>query len=281
MTFFDALCHTFGTMATGGFSTKNLSIGYYDSNYIKWVITFFMIFSGVNFALYYSIYKLKNMSAFFKDEELRFFLSIIVTATLFVSMSLFNSGYQELSIEMVTDAAFQVVSVITTTGYATINYDLWPLAVKIMLLLLMFVGGCAGSTTGSVKAGRILILCKEMIRQLKMMHNPRVVSRIKISKKGLETKILINTMVFFFTFVMLTILSAVILSLDQVDFVTALTASAATLTNVGPGFGLVGPSENYAFFGNFSKIYMSFLMLLGRLELYTVLVLLNPVFWKK
>lgn len=281
MTFFDSLCHTFGTMATGGFSTKRLSIGYYDSYYIQWVIIIFMFLAGINFALYYTIYHFKNFKVFLKDSEFRLYALIVSVTTILTVSMLYYEGYGQNFLKTFTDSAFQVVSVITTTGYASLDYNNWPTVTLITLFALMFIGGCAGSTAGSIKVGRILILLKYMLQEFKKAIHPKAVTVTKIGGKLVEEKQLLNVMIFFFIFISIFIISALVISLDNVDFVTALSASAATLCNVGPGFNLVGPAENYSFFSNFSKIYMSFTMLLGRLELYTVLVLLNPIFWKK
>ncbi len=281
MTFFDSLCHTFGTMATGGFSTKRLSIGYYDSYYIQWVIIIFMFLAGINFALYYTIYHFKNFKVFLKDSEFRLYALIVSVTTILTVSMLYYEGYGQNFLKTFTDSAFQVVSVITTTGYASLDYNNWPTVTLITLFALMFIGGCAGSTAGSIKVGRILILLKYMLQEFKKAIHPKAVTVTKIGGKVVEEKQLLNVMIFFFIFISIFIISALVISLDNVDFVTALSASAATLCNVGPGFNLVGPAENYSFFSNFSKIYMSFTMLLGRLELYTVLVLLNPIFWKK
>lgn len=281
MTFFDSLCHTFGTIATGGFSTKRLSIGYYDSYYIQWVIIIFMFLAGINFALYYTIYHFKTFKMFFKDSEFRLYALIVSITTILTVSMLYYEGYGQNFFKTFTDSAFQVVSVITTTGYASLDYNNWPTVTLVTLFALMFIGGCAGSTAGSIKVGRILILLKYMLQEFKKAIHPKAVTVTKIGGKVIEEKQLLNVMIFFFIFITIFIISALVISLDNVDFVTALSASAATLCNVGPGFNLVGPAENYSFFSNFSKMYMSFTMLLGRLELYTVLVLLNPIFWKK
>lgn len=281
MTFFDSLCHTFGTLATGGFSTKNASIGHYDSFFIQWVIIIFMFLAGINFALYYLMFHTKTIKTFFKDAELRLYALIVSIATIITMSMLYFEGYGENFLKTFTDSAFQVVSVITTTGYASLNYNSWPTVTLVTLFALMFIGGCAGSTAGSIKVGRILILLKYMLQEFKKAIHPKVVTVTKIGDKVVEEKQVINVMVFFFMFITIFIVSALVISLDNVDFLTAISASAATLCNVGPGFNLVGPVENYGFFSNFSKMYMSFTMLLGRLELYTVLVLLNPIFWKK
>lgn len=281
MTFFDSLCHTFGTMATGGFSTKRLSIGYYDSYFIQWVTIIFMFLAGVNFALYYAVFHAKSLKVFLRDSEFKLYSLIVSIATILTVTMLYLEGFGENFFKTFTDSAFQVVSVITTTGYASLDYNNWPTITLITLFALMFIGGCAGSTAGSIKVGRILILLKYMLQEFKKAIHPKIVTVTKIDGRVIEEKQLLNVMIFFFIFITIFIFSALVISLDNVDFVTAMSASAATLCNVGPGFNLVGPAGNYSFFSGFSKLFMSFTMLLGRLELYTVLVLLNPIFWKK
>ena len=280
MTFYDSLCHTFGTLATGGFSTKNLSIGHYDNLYIHWVITLFMLLSGVNFSLYYVFYKHKSIKIFFKDEEFKLYTTILFAATAITTFVLFKNSPDTGFLKSLTDGAFQVVSIMTTTGFATVNFDAWPDILKLILLGLMFIGGCAGSTGGAIKVGRILVLLKQSSQELKKIIHPKIVTKTKICNKVIEDKQVLNILQFFFIFIVIFMVSTIILARNNVDFITAMSASAATLTNVGPGFNLVGPLGNYSFFGSFDKLYMSFLMLLGRLELYTVLVLFNPLFLK-
>ncbi len=281
MTFFDALCHAFSTISTGGFSTKNLSIGYYDSNYIKLVITAFMFFSGINFALYYPVYKNRNLKIIYKNSEFRLYALTIILATSFIFLVLSLFPFDGSIGENILNAAFQATSVITTTGFVSHDYNLWPDSLKLLIFALMFTGGTTGSTSGSIKTGRYLILLKQTALEMKKNLHPKSISKLKIGEKVIEERLILNVMQFFFMFIIIFIFSAIILSFQGIDFITALTASAASITNVGPGFNLAGPMENYSFFSSFNKIYLSFLMLIGRLELFTVLVLFNPVFWKK
>lgn len=281
MTLFDSMCHTFGTLATGGFSTKNLSIGYYDNSYaIQWIITIFMFLSGANFALYYMALHNKNIKYFWKNEEFRLYSYIVLGSTLIISIVLFMDNYNSIK-DAITLAAFQVVSIITTTGYATCNFDKWPVLAKSIIFVLMFIGGCAGSTGGSIKVGRILVLLKQTQLELKRAIHPRVISPLKIQDKFVPENVVTNILQFFFIYIFIFMVSSIILSGFGLDLVSALTAVAATLGNVGPGLNLVGPAENFSFIPSLGKYILSFLMLLGRLELYTVLVIFSPVFWKK
>ncbi len=281
MSFYDALCHAFSAFATGGFSTKNLSIGHYDSAYIQWVITLFMFLAGITFSLYYPFYRTKKLKVFYRHEEFRLYSFIVIAAVSFTTVILFLYSDGQKFSKVLLDSAFQVISIITTTGFSTVDYDLWPETLRIFIFGLMFIGGCTGSTVGSIKIGRFLILFKQMSQEFKRIIHPKIVVKTKVSDKVIDDKHILNIMQFFFIFIFIFIISAVIISFDDLDFVTALSAAAASITNVGPALGLAGPMENYSAFSNFNKIYLSFLMLLGRLELYTVLVLLNPVFWKK
>lgn len=281
MNFFDSLCHAFSAIATGGFSTKNLSIGHYDSNYIQWIITMFMFMSGINFALYYPVYKNKNFKSFYKNQEFKLYSLIVGASIVFTTVVLIKYYPENGFFQNFLDSSFQIVSIITSTGFATVDYNLWPEAVKVLLFAIMFIGGSTGSTVGSIKVGRYLILFKQTAQEIKKILHPKAVTKTKVGDKVIEDKMILNILQFFFMFIFIFIVSAIVISFQRIDFITALTASAASLTNVGPGLSMVGPMETYSHFNNFNKIYLSFLMLLGRLELYTVLVLLNPVFWKK
>ena len=281
MTFFDSLCHAFSTVATGGFSTKNLSIGYYDSNYINWIITIFMFLSGINLVLYYPAYKNKNLKSFYNNSEFKLYSLIIGISVFFTTLVLYNYYPDSNLLTNFSDAAFHIISVITSTGFSTLDYDLWPEVLKVLLFTIMFIGGSTGSTVGSIKIGRYLILFKEAAQEIKKILHPKAVTKTKIGDKVIKDKMILNILQFFFLFMLIFIISAIIISFQRIDFITALTASAASLTNVGPGLSMVGPIETYSHFNNFNKIYLSFLMLLGRLELYTVLVLFNPGFWKR
>lgn len=280
MPLFDALCHTFGTLATGGFSTKNASIGYYTNPLIHWVIIVFMFLSGANFALHYLALKGKDIKTFWKNGEFRLYLSItLLFISILTAVLIFTS---ELSFgTSLRQAAFQVISIMTTTGYATADFDLWPYLGKTLLVLLMFVGGCSGSTGGSIKVGRILILLKQYRLEMQRAMHPRAIFNAKINGKSISSEMVINVQQFFFIYIAITAISVVIMSAMGLDLISAFTAVAATIGNVGPGLGKVGPTQNYSFVPAIGKYYLSFLMLLGRLELYTVLVLFLPSFWKK
>lgn len=278
MNFFDALCHTFGTMATGGFSTKNLSIGYYDSAYIQWVIILFMFAAGVNFALFYLALS-KKINSFWQSEEFRFYLFITVGSMLiiFIYLMLKQQGGIE---ETMRAAAFQVVSIITTTGYMTADYEKWPVFTKIILFILMFVGGCTGSTGGSIKVGRLLILLKHTSVEIFRLIHPRSVRYLKIGNKTIQDGVIINVLQFFFLYILIFFAGTAIMAALGLDIIESMTSVSATLGNVGPGLGDVGPAGNYAAVPVAGKWVLSLLMLLGRLEIFTVLVLFLPEVWK-
>lgn len=279
MTFYDALCHTFATMATGGFSTKNQSVGYYDSAYIHWIITIFMFFSGANFALYYQAV-VHRTNSFWKNEEFRFYLYIVVgaTAIIFVNLMLNMPGGWERTFR---ESAFQVVSIITTTGFATVDFDKWPSLSRMILFILMFIGGCSGSTSGAIKVGRILILFKHTLVEISRLIHPRSVKYLKIGGKIVPDTLVINVLQFAFLYIAIFFTGAVIMGAFGLGFTEALTSVATSLGNCGPGLGSVGPTANFAHLPSLGKLFLSLLMLIGRLEIYTVLVLLTPQVWKK
>lgn len=280
MPLFDALCHTFGTLATGGFSTKNASIGHYSSPLIHWVIIVFMFLSGANFALHYQAFRGRSLKAFWRNNEFRMYLYFVLLSIFLISGDLLINNRHGLE-KVLREASFQVVSIITTTGYATADFDKWPLLSQALLVTLMFVGGCAGSTGGSIKVGRLLVLLKQSYLELQRAIHPRAILNTKVDGKAFSQEILINIMQFFFIYIAIAAISIVFMAALGLDLVTAFTSVAATLGNVGPGLGGVGPTQNYYFVSAVGKYYLSLLMLLGRLELYTVLVLLAPSFWKK
>ncbi|MGB4504885.1 MAG: TrkH family potassium uptake protein [Syntrophaceticus sp.] len=278
MPFFDSLCHTFGTLATGGFSIKNASIGYYEQASIQWVITIFTFLSGANFALYYQALRGRSLKAFWKNEEFRFYAAIVLVATALIAFdtsSLFSSME-----ELIRTSAFQVVSIITTTGYSTSDFNLWPYMSQALLVMLMFIGGCSGSTSGSIKVGRILILLKQGVLEVRKLIHPRGVFTVKIDGKNISHDLVSNVMQFFFFYVVIFAVSGIAMTAMGLDLKTAFTSVAATFGNVGPGLGLVGPAGNYAAITGQGKILLSFLMLLGRLEIYTVFVMFSPSLWE-
>jgi len=279
MTLYDALCHTFTTMPTGGFSTKNTSVAHFDSVYFDAVIIFFMLLAGINFSLHYQMLRGKTL-AFWQDSECRFFLGAVVLLTLAVSFNVFGTVYRSIG-EAVRYGAFQVVSIVTTTGYVTADYEKWPAMSQLILLLCMFLGASAGSTGGGMKCLRIMLCFKFCYKELFSLVHPHAVSHIKIGGKTVPDDVMRSVLGFLALYMGLFALSSVLLAGLGVDFTTAFTAVAATIGNVGPGFGMVGPVENYAQIPVLGKWLLIWCMLLGRLEIFTVIILMVPEFWRK
>lgn len=276
--FFDSLCITFGTMATGGFAPLNASIAHFSSAYVHYIIIFFMTLAGINFNLHYWALR-GNPVRYFKNPEFRLFISIIIGATLFITLIRILSG-TTLSEETVRDSLFQTVSIITTTGFITKDYELWPAATQIMLFLLMFVGGCASSTGGAIKNVRILVLFKYIGVEVKKLFYPRGVFTVKLEGKSVAENLVSNIMAFVILYFLFFIFGTVAVSCTGMDMISAAGAVAATLGNVGPGLGTVGPMDNFADVPVLAKWILSFLMLAGRLEIFTVVVLFTGRFWK-
>jgi trk system potassium uptake protein TrkH len=279
MDWFDAFCHTFGTMATGGFSTKNASIGYYNSALIDYIIITFMIIAGMNFALHYRALRGKFL-IYFKDREAIFFLLVILIAIFFVSIDVFHTAGNDLFFT-VQKSAFQVVSILTTTGYATADYEQWSVSSHIILFILMFMGGCAGSTGGGMKIIRSLILIKFGLNEIKRLIHPQAVLPVHVGNLAVSREIVTNIAGFFLLYISLFVIGILIMSGLGLDFETAFGSVAATINNIGPGLGDVGPTDNYASIPIIGKWFLSFLMLAGRLEVFTVLILFTPSFWRK
>lgn len=279
MTLFDAVCHTFGTMATGGYSTKNASVGYYDSAYIQWVITLFMFIAGANFTLHYRALR-GDMRCFWKNPEFRFYTGVVVVFTLLVTVCIYGRQYDSL-LQALRFAAFQVVSVCTTTGFATADYELWLPFSQALLLFLMFLGGCAGSTSGGIKCMRVMLLLKQGYHELFRLVHPHAVKRIKLGGKSVSEEVIAGVWGFFILFTVLFIISGMVLAACGLDLLTAFSAVIACIGNVGPGFGTVGPAENFAHLPGVAKWVLMLCMLLGRLEIFTVFILFIPEFWRK
>ena len=277
MDFFDSLCHAFATMATGGFSTKNDSIAGF-APYTQYVITLFMILAGINFTLHYLALH-RKFDKLWTNQEFKTYLGIIVIVTMFITLGLiWDQGWEIES--AFRDALFSVVSILTTTGFVNNNYLLWPSFLWMLLFALMFVGGSAGSTGGGIKVVRHMLLIKNSWIELKRAMHPNAIIPVKFNGKSVSQQIIFNVMAFFLLYVMIFAFGTLIMSLIGYDFETSIGATIASLGNIGPGIGGVGPVENYAFFSPFAKWFMAFLMLLGRLELFTVLIILSPAFWK-
>jgi len=279
MSLFDALNHTFTTMATGGFSTKDASIGAFNSPYFDAVITLFMFMAGINFALHYQMLK-GNLKSFFKDTEFLFYLGVV---GFFITLVVINLKFfaQKPLTDAIRYGSFQVVSIVTTTGYGTADFELWPQFSQYTLLLLMFIGGCAGSTGGSIKNIRILLLIKYAYYELYKLIHPRAIISIKIRDKMVSEDILQGVLGFFLLYMAVFVVSSLFMALLGLDMITAISSVAATIGNVGPGLGMVGPTDNYAHIPFLGKWLLSLCMLIGRLEIYTVLIFFIPEFWKK
>ncbi len=279
MSLFDALCHTFTTMPTGGFSTRNASVAHYDSVYFDCVIILFMLLAGINFSLHYQMLRGKTL-AFWQDSECRFFLGTVLVLVCLVGWDVFKSVYATIG-EALRYGAFQVVSIVTTTGFATADYEQWPAMSQLILLLSMFIGASAGSTGGGMKCLRIMLCFKYCYKELFSLVHPRAVSLIKIGGKTVPDDVMRSVLGFMALYVGLFAISSVVLAGTGVDFITAIGAVAASIGNIGPGFGMVGPAENYAAIPAFGKWLLAWCMLLGRLEIFTVIILVVPEFWRK
>jgi trk system potassium uptake protein TrkH len=276
---YDAFCHTFTTMPTGGFSTKNASIAHFDSVYFDCVLIFFMLTAGINFSLHYQLLKGKPLS-FWQDSECRFFLGTVVLLVILVSLDVFGTVYETIG-QALRFGTFQVVSIVTTTGYATADYEKWPAMSQLILLLCMFLGASAGSTGGAMKCLRIMLGFKYCYKELFSLIHPHAVSHIKIGGKTVSDDVMRSVIGFLALYVGLFALCSILLAGLGVDFVTSFSAVATTLGNVGPGFGMVGPADNFAQIPYLGKWLLIWCMLLGRLEIFTVIIFVVPEFWRK
>jgi trk system potassium uptake protein TrkH len=278
MTLYESLIHTFGTVATGGFSNRALSVGAYANPWIHYIILAFMFLSGVNFALYYRAVHTKKISEIFKDPELRTYAGIAAVATLIIWVNLAGTYGAGQSLH---HSAFQVVSVMTTTGYVTADFDLWPELSKGVLLLLMFVGPCSGSTGGSVKVVRYMVVAKSISRELSQMVHARAVLPIRIGGRVIPESTVRNVLVFMALYMLCALAGTMYMLYCGLSMVEAISAVAATLGNVGPGLGSIGPSLSFAAVPDSGIAVLTALMMLGRLELFTVFVTVTPGFWRR
>ena len=279
MPLFDSICHAFSTMPTGGFSTQSASIAQYNRAYFEGVITFFMILAGVNFSLHFKFLK-GDFRVFGRDPECRVFLSILAILILLVTLNIYGTAYHSMG-NAFRHATFQVTSIITTTGFITGNYANWPGLSQIILLLCMFIGAMAGSTGGAIKVMRIILLVKHGYQEIFRLIHPHAVRSIKLGGKPVPAEVLNSIGGFFILYLGLFILAVIIMAAIGLDIVTSFASVAATIGNVGPGFGLVGPVKNYLSIPDLGKWALIFCMLLGRLEIYTVIILLAPAYWRK
>lgn len=271
----DNLCLSFGTMGTGGFAVLNSGCATY-SPYVQWVLSIFMLLSGTNFGLYFLLLY-RQWRAALHLEEVRWYYIIVFSSVALISLNLYRSG----QFTSVREVLFQVASIITTTGFSSTDFDLWPTFSKCILILLMFVGACAGSTGGGIKVSRILIFAKTALREVRELSQPRLIRTVRMDGKKLEDRVIRGTLLFLAAYVLLFFLSLLLVCLDHVDFNSGFTAVAATLNNIGPGLGQVGPTCNFGFLSPLSKSVLIFDMLAGRLELFPLLILFAPKTWKQ
>ena len=278
MNLYDALVHTFSTAGTGGFDNRNANVAFYDSAYIDGVITVFMLMFGVNFSLYY-LMLLQEFKSVWKSEELRAYLGIVAAAIALITgniLHLYGSVFKAFRY-----ASFQVASIITTTGFVTANFDLWPEFSKTILLIIMAIGACAGSTGGGIKVSRIIILARTVTKEIRQILHPKSVNVVRLDGKRLTEDSTRGVYVYMSCYVAILALSVLLISVDNFDFTTNFTAVLTTLNNVGPGLSGVGPVQNFSAYSCFSKLVLSLDMLLGRLEILPLLMLMAPQTWRK
>jgi trk system potassium uptake protein TrkH len=278
MRFHEALLHAFATAGTGGFSTRAESIGAFQSPYLETVIAVFMLLFGCNFNLFYLIL-LGQGAAALRSEELRVYLGVIAASTALIAADI--AGRCGGALQGLRYAFFQVMTVLSTTGFSTCNFDAWPEFSRWILVLLMFIGGCAGSTGGGIKVSRIVLLMKACSAELQSLIRPSRVRRIWFEGRAVSDRTVRSVLVFFFIYLLAAGLGVLAVAPDGKDLATNLTASIACISNVGPGLSAVGPTENYAFFSVSSKLVLCFEMLLGRLEIFPMLFLFSPGVWRK
>lgn len=310
MNLFDAVCHSMATLATGGFSTENASVAAYQSDYVEWIIILFMYFAGINFLLHYKALR-GRLHSVFHDAEFKFYNGVLLVAIILSTVVLFYSGLQPVEEsrasfrsspmsdtefvvhhadqeELVGDlygsvraSAFQAVAIVTTTGFATADFDLWPDFLRVMLVLLMFFGGMAGSTGGGMKMIRIIVVLKVAWNALRKMTQPRLVAPVKLGNQVIQGDTIVNVVAFFILFTVLFIITAMLMTLFVPDITTAVTCSIATIGNIGPGLSGIGAIENYSWIPVPGKWILVLSMLLGRLEIFTVLIVFRPAVWRR
>ncbi len=281
MTVFDSLCHAFGTVSTSGFSTKNASIGYYDSAWIDWITIIFMFLGGMAFMMHYHILK-KDWEPVRNNTEIRWYIGFVVCISVLATLVLWFSGSYNGPIDSMRYATFQVVSILTTTGFTTANYELWPQAALMLIMIACFIGACAGSTTSGIKVVHYEIICKYLYANGKKFLQPLAVVPIKINQKNVASSVITLAVSYFILNIFMILVGSVIMTLiDDMDFFSSMSAVISALFNIGPGFGEVGPTDSFSHVSTAGKWFLSFNMLTGRLEMFTVMVMFYPSFWKK
>jgi trk system potassium uptake protein TrkH len=277
---FEALAHAFSTMGTGGFSTRNASIAGFDNVGAEMVIVLFMVVAGVNFGLIFEATRNRSWRLLLRSTELRVYLGFYAVVVAIVALNIWPI-HQSL-LQSLRFSSFQVAAVVSTTGFGTDDFELYPTLSRTLLVICYFVGGSAGSTAGGMKVIRIIIIVKVLLVELRRAHRPKLVAPVMVDGRSYAPSAIMEVFAFVTAYLLTFVLGAVLVALlDPVDLTTALMASLACVANVGPGLGLVGPVDNYGFFSPASKLVLSALMLLGRLEFFTLLALLNPRFWKR
>jgi trk system potassium uptake protein TrkH len=279
MDFFDAVCHSFGAVATGGFSVKNASIGHYQSAYIEMTVAILMLVGGTNFSLHF--YALKgHVSRYWRSSEFKFYCFVVSASIALVTLNLISSNHNSLS-GALRYAIFQVASIGTATGYSTANYEKWPFFSQMLLITLMFIGGMVGSTAGGIKQARILIMLKQAYRELYQLIHPHAFTTLKLDGKSINKETLGGIWGFIFLFLFIYVIAVLIMSFLGLDIITSLSTVVSSMSNVGPALGNAGPTENYSTIPTAGKWVLILCMLIGRLEIYTVIILFVPHFWRK
>ena len=278
MTWFDAICHAFTTMPTGGFSTMNASIAGWSSSAIHYIIIFFMLMAGINFSLHFKAMS-GNVKSYFRDYEFKIYIGIILLVTfgIFIIVSLSEGGFSHIKFR---DSLFQTVSIITTTGYGTYDYELWSYFIQFTLLGLMFLGAMGGSTGGGIKLIRVFLIIKHGLMETRRLLHARAIIPIRIGNRYIDESIIRNTLGFFLFYMAIFALTAAALTAMGIDITSAIGAAASAVGNIGPALGTFGPTDNYAFLPDIGKWILSFAMLLGRLEIFTVLILFSRTYWR-
>lgn len=295
MGLFEAINHAFATMATGGYSTRNASVGAFGSAYVEWVITVFMFIAGINFALHYSLIYRRGRGI--RGEEFRLYLILTLVATALIALALYQTSAGALpqvgddqpiaattypsALDAIRLAAFQAVSIITTTGFATDDYELWPALGVGVIFLLFFTGGMAGSTAGGIKSIRLLLLSKNSFREIRQLLHPNAVLPLRLDHRVVPPGVIRNVLSFIVLYFGLIFAGTLVMVVLGFDLLSAFGAAASSVGNIGPAFGLFGPAESYAHAPAIGKWVLSFLMVAGRLEIFTILVILSPAFWRK
>ena len=279
MSLFDAINHSFTTLSTGGFSTKNQSLGHFSSS-LQWITSLFMLIGGINFNLYYLLLFSPNKKVVLKDTEIKWYFSFILIYSLFFSFFLYFNDYNDLE-KSFRIGFFTIISLVTTSGFSNTDYEQFHFFLQALLLITFFTGGSASSTSGGMKFYRIVLIFKALSQEIKHSIQPRLISSIKIAGKIVPKDVTEKVFVFVSVYFMTVGVASILFMMNGIDFVTAFSIAMTCIGNIGPGFGSVGPSENFAHFSNYTKFLAAFFMVLGRLEFFTLLAVLHPSFWKK